>query len=248
MKEKIKKVKIKLVFLGQVPFTVDTSKILSWQSNLFELINPIETFQITKNSDREDWSYSDACIQSLIPKRNGEDILIALTNVRIEDNYYVRRFVNDSFCVTFHEVLEILDEKYIPLENFILKVLYSISLVYKKYGNRIPEMSEMTKFTHDETKGCLFDMNGNKTDIIYSTNHPIICSTCVSTLVNDGIEQSLLKEVQNELENVQKDLYYRISDFIKTHPKLSISISSISAIILGAIGSILASFIWENIK
>jgi hypothetical protein len=247
MKSGTKKVKIQLAFLGHLPYEIDKCKLQCWKSELFEVVGSIKNYSIGTNSDDDDWGYTDKNIQKNMPPRdNSSDILIAVTNVRLEGNYYTRRFINDSICLTFHEMLEILDEKNIPIENFILKVMYSLSIIYKRYDNRIPEMFEMTNFTHDETKGCLFDMNGNKTDIIYSTNKPIICSTCLGTLVEKGLDKILLKKVQVELNKIQKDLYYRISDFIKTHPKWAIFISSISAIILGTLGSILASYMWEN--
>jgi hypothetical protein len=148
--------------------------------------------------------------------------------------------------VTFNEITELLESGNIPLENFIFKVIYSASLVYKRYGNRIPEMFEMTNFTHDETRGCLFDMNGIKTDIIYSTNQPEICPSCILDLANSKVPKNLIDKIQKEIKGIQKELYYKITDFIKRYPIGAIFISSSTAIILGFIGSILASYIWEK--
>lgn len=241
------KLKIKLVLLGHLPYSIDIAKIEKWKSELFEVLRPIDRHTITTDSDGEDWSFSDKNIQSLLPERQNGDILIAITNVPLEDNYFTRRFENNCICVTYNETTEYLNKSNIPLENFVLKVLYSASFVYKRYGNKLPEMFEMTNFTHDETRGCIFDMNGIKTDIVYSTNKPQLCNSCILALTNARIEQNLIDTVQTELKRVKKDLYYRISDFIKIYPKSAILISSISAIILGIIGSIIASWIWGKI-
>lgn len=240
------KLKIKLIFLGHLPYSIDSNKIEKWKSDLFEIVKPIDRHIISTDSDGEDWSFTDENIEGLLPNRNSENILIAITNVPLEDNYYARRFNDDRICVTFNEITEILESGNIPLENFIFKVIYSASLVYKRYGNRIPEMFEMTNFTHDETRGCLFDMNGIKTDIIYSTNQPEICPSCILDLANSKVPKNLIDKIQKEIKGIQKELYYKITDFIKGYPIGAIFISSATAIILGFIGSILASYIWEK--
>ena len=113
-------------------------------------------------------------IEKQLPQRDNADLLLAVTNVPLQDSYFARRFTDNRICMTYNSMTEILKLDNIPLENLMLRVLYSISFVYKRYGNRIPSMTEQTNFTHDETRGCIFDMNGNKTDVIYSLNKPQI--------------------------------------------------------------------------
>jgi hypothetical protein len=145
---------------------------------------------------------------------------------------------------------EILKFDNIPLENLLLRVLYSIAFVYKRYGNRMPQMTEHTNFTHDETRGCIFDMNGIKTDVVYSLNSPQLCHSCVEILTTTPkykIEKEVIDKVQSELKKIKKGRYYQLTDFVKRRPILAIIISSLVAIILGVIGSTIATIIWEKV-
>ena len=119
----------------------------------------------------------------------------------------------------------------IPLENVVFRLLYEYTLVYRQHGNRIPPSTEKTNFTHDETRGCLFDMNGIKTDIIYSCHKPIICPNCVERIKHDKVSNEAIETAQKEIKKIRKALYYRITDFIRRHPLLSLLISAIIAIV-----------------
>lgn len=243
-------INIRLVFLGHLPHSINKKKIEKWKSNLFNLTHSITSYRLTSDSDCQDWSYSDINIQQQLPQRDQEDILIAITNVKLQNNYFARRYTNNRICVSLYEMTDILKSENIPIENLIFRVLYSASIVYKRYGNRIPQMRETTNFAHDETRGCIFDMNGIKTDVIYSTNKPILCNDCTNNLLNNNVSRfdtNLINSIHSELSRIKKDKYYRITDFIKKHPVYAIIISSISAIILGIIGSIIATIIYENI-
>jgi hypothetical protein len=239
------KVKIKLTFLGHVPYALDIKRIEKWESELFEIVKPIDYYSITKDSDGPNWQFSDECIESQLPKDFDGDILIAVTKVPIQKNYYARRVANNRICLTFHEMSDVLQYYNIPLENLIFRVLYSASLVYKRYGNRIPESHEETHFAHDETRGCIFDMNGIKSEIIYSTNRPQLCSSCIEVLKTEKIEANLLANIQKELRKIKKSFYYQVTDLIKAYPVWAIILTSLMAIIFGVIGSLLASFIYN---
>ncbi len=238
------KVKIKLAFLGHLPHRIDTTKILSWKSDLFEIIPPIDRYTITEDSDLNNWQYSDDNIEQHLPVQFDGDILIAVTRVPIEENYYARRYPGNRACLSYHEMTEILNSDNIPLENLILRILYVASFVFRRYGNRIPLMHEDTNFSHDETRECIFDMNGIKTDVIYSLNRPHLCSACVETLTSCRIEKNLIEKVQKELKGIKKGLYYEITDFIKRYPVWTLVISSIAAIAIGLI----TSFLYDLIK
>ncbi len=241
------KVRIKIAFLGHVQHNISKEKILRWKSSLFLINAPIDTYTINNNSDIDDWSYSDVTIQNELPTNFDGDILIAITNVPIEDNYFARRLTNNRLCLSLHEMSDILKLDNIPLENLIFRVCYALSLIFKEC-NKLPTIAEYSKFTHDETKGCIFDMNGIKTDIIYSTNKPILCDSCKERLKKVKIESNLIDDIQSELNKINKTLYYRITDFVKKEPVWSILISSLAAIVLGTIGSLVASVIFEKIK
>jgi hypothetical protein len=57
----------------------------------------------------------------------------------------------------------------------------------------------------------------------------------------------VISACQNEIKKLRKKLFYRIADFIKQYPLWSLVISGLTAIVLGAIGSVLGSFIYDAI-
>jgi hypothetical protein len=241
------KVKIKLALLGHIPLSLDINKLLNWKSDLFEIIKPLNTYTITTDSDGPEWEFTDENIQEQLPTDFDADILIAITNVPIENNYFARRYPGNKICLSYYEMNDILLAKNIPIENLALRVMYTSSFVYRRYGNRIPLMTEKTNFSHDETKGCIFDMNGIKENAIYSTNKPILCNSCEQALTNARIPKNIIDSTKEEIKKIRKRLYYRIADFIKVNPIWTIIISSITALVLGIIGSLIASGIWEKI-
>lgn len=242
------KIKLKLIILGNLPFGFNVSKIENWKSDLFEIIKPIDKHSITNNSDGKEWDFSDINIEQQLPINFDGNILIALTNVPLESNYYSRRLSNDRVCITFNEMSDILKNENIPIENLILRLLYSYTLAYLSHKNSLPTNIEFSSFTHDETKGCLFDMNGIKKDVIYSTNKPIICSFCIEKLKLHKVSENKIANSQDEIKKIKKKLYFRIVDFIKNYPIIAFYSSAILAIVLGIIGSLIASLIWEKLN
>lgn len=251
MTSSMNRLKIKIVILGYLPFSINLKKVYKWKSELFEILPSKESEPITSNSDGRSWFFLDQNIEKQLPSRDNADILIAVTNVPLQENYFARSFSDNRVCMTYDSITEILENYNIPLENLILRRLYTTSILYKRHGNRIPLMTELVNDYHDETRKCLFDMNGGKkSDIIFSLDRPQLCPSCVNILTNcptDRIDKKQIDSVQRELKKIKKGLYYKITDLIKQRPILSIAISSLIAIILGAVGSIIATLIWEKI-
>ncbi len=244
------KVKIKLAILGHLPHASDIDRIKKWKSSLFE-ITEVALYNINGDSDGLNWEYLDENIErNQLPSRGDANVLLAVTNVPLQSSYYARRFSDNRICMTFNEMVSILSSDNIPQVNLILKVLYAISFVYRRYGNRIPQMHEDTNFSHDETRGCIFDMNGIKTDIVYSLNKPQLCNSCIHALTNNEIPKNridkiLIEKVQKELRKINKGSYYDIVDWVKKYPYWAITISSLSAVLLGMIGSLLATLLYH---
>lgn len=235
------KSKVVVATIGYMPNKlINTKKIKKHSSSVFEIIGEIENYALTMDADGTDWEFTDKALAETLPKAHHGDFIIALVNVPIEDNYYARRLSNNRIVFSFYEIKEILADANIPLENVIYRLLYSSSLLYKRSGNRIPTNGELTNFTHDETRGCLFDMNGMKTDLVYSCDKPIICPDCVGRLRAEMVSNDVISQTQKEIMKIRKNFFYRISDYIKRHPIRSLIISMVTAIFL----NVLASYIY----
>ncbi len=236
------KVKIKLVSIGHLPLEFNPKKIENWKSSTFEVIDKIDNFALRCNSDGVDWEFSDALIRTQLPDNSDADFMIAIVNVPIEDNWYSRRLGDNKVVFTFYQISEILSHYNIPLENVIYRLLYAYTLLYRRAGNRIPDFADAPGFTHDETRGCLFDMNGIKTDLVASCHNPKICDECQERLKKEKVSKLDIENTQKDIKRIQKDLYYRILGVIKKHPIWALIISSIFALMLGVAGSIIASY------
>lgn len=242
------KIKVKLAILGNVPFEFNKKSLTGWKCELFEVDATIDTYAINNNSDAKDWIYSDYNIENNLPNNFNGNIFFAITNVPLENNYFSRMLSNNKICITFCEMAKLLKNENIPIENLILRLFYSYSLAYLSHNENLPTSNEFGSFTHDETRGCLFDMNGLKEEVIYSTNKPIICNSCVEKLKTYKVPENVIQQSQKEIKKIDKILYYRIIDFIKQYPIFSLFLSTVFAIILGVIGSLIASFIWKLLK
>lgn len=245
----LNKVKIKLSTIGHMPIEFDAKKISNWKSSVFEIVSEIDNYSLRCDSDGPDWEFSDDLIKEQLPKAKGADFYITIVNVPIEDNWYSRRLGDNQVVFTFHEIRGILEHYNIPLENVIYRLLYAYTLLYKRSGDRIYSISSgETSFTHDETRGCLFDMNGIKTDLVASCANPIICDECQERLKKEKVPERLISDIVKEIKYIRKDLYFRIFDYVKKHPVYTLILSSLFALAIGVTGSILASFVYDRIK
>lgn len=239
---------ITVATVGHMPADFNRQKIKEWDSSVFEIVDGIESYSLSCDSDGLGWEFTDEALGKVLPSKFNGEFLIAIVNVPIELNWYSRRLSANRVVFSFHEIKEILRYSNIPLENVIYRLLYAYTLLYKRSGNRIPETAEHTNFTHDETRGCLFDMNGIKTDVVYSCHNPIVCSDCIERLRREKVSDETIAQCQSEIRRIRKALFYRITDFVKQHPLWSLAISGATALILGALGSVLGSYVYEAIK
>lgn len=239
------KIKIKLAVLGQSPSDFNINELVYWHSEVFEIIPTIESFQLNEDAQGPDWTFTDNQLEQYLRGNQECAFLIIFVKVKLEKNWYIRRLPNNRIVFTFYEMDQIVRFYGLPLKNLALRVLYAAVLIYKRYGDRIPPASEETNYAHDETRGCLFDMNANKLDIIDSLHHPCICERCCSQLKQTQVSNELLATVQNELRRIQQPLIDRIVRFIKEHTILSIALSFFFALVLGVIASLIASWIYE---
>lgn len=244
------KVRVKLATIGHMPLNFSAAKIKKWKSSTFEVVEDIDSFTLNCDSDGYNWEFSDQLVKKQLPKQFNADFIIAIVNVPIEDNWYSRRLGNNQVVFTFNEIKEILEHSNIPLENVIYRVLYAYTLLYRRAENKIPDFGEVAGYTHDETRGCLFDMNGIKTDLIASCHEPIICDECQVKLSNERVSKYDIDLSKKEIKKIRKDLYFRILGGVKKHPVWALTFSSFFAISLGVTSSLIVSCIlaWVQAK
>ncbi|MDP1666808.1 MAG: hypothetical protein Q8L79_16995 [Methylobacter sp.] len=242
------KVRIKVVTIGHLPLHLNLKGVTGWYSEVFQLAGGIENFALRCDADSDGWVFSDSLLKAQLSKNFDADFLIAIVNVPIEDNWYSRRLGDNQIVFTFSQIKDFLTWENIPLENAILRVLYAYTLLYRRSGNKIPGFGEARSFTHDETRGCLFDMNGVKSDLVESCDTPLVCSECEERLRNEHVSTQTIKSTQQEIKKIRKPLYFRALDFVKAHSITALVMSSVFALALGVTGSLIASFVYDGIK
>lgn len=239
---------IKLAVLGTLPRDFDIRDIAQWKSSAFVVDSNVESFQLNEDALGSDWEYLDSQLEKYIPHQVDGGFLVIFLNVPLQHNWYVRRLSKNRVLFTFHEMDQILLFHNIPLQNLALRVLYAGSLIYRRYGNRIPEASEKTNYAHDETRGCLFDMNPSKVDVIHSLHEPILCEYCIAKLKEAQVPNELIQTVRDEIKRIRKPLFYRISGFVTRNPLWSFGISLFTALGIGVLASVLAAYVYDYIK
>lgn len=239
---------MQLMILGAMPIKLNVRRIEAWKSEVFEVVgkNRIER-DLENVGANEKWEFKDADLERHMDHitTQGADFTIAIVNLKLEQNYYSRRVSGNRIIFSLNQIGDYLKQENIPLENAILRSLYLYSLVYLR-DKKIPSLASQ-KITHDETRGCLFDMNGIHREIVISAQKPRLCDQCAVELKSKGVDRRYVDATQSELRRLRKPLYHRVLCWVQEKPLTALVISSVYAIFLGAIGSLIASYIWDRI-
>jgi hypothetical protein len=237
--------KITLIKLGFVDHLVNFNKIKKWKSDLFE-VTDIHCREYLPDSDVDDnyfdLKYTKNKLGSIISCPNGSDFAVAIMPYRLVDNFYMHRVSDNCVIISLYEISNILIRDQISIENFIIKQLYEIYALKCIAGDLSSE--EVYSFVHRDTRGCLFDMNGERTDILYNTEKPIICDSCKDTFKKEQINAKTISTLEKELKRIKKPPILQIEKCIQKYPLVAIIISGIVAIIL----NLLANFLWDILK
>ena len=239
------KISIKLIMIGHIEQIIDFDLIQKHSSKLFtieELNRKSDLPAPNKDDGYLDVVYSVEEMTNILSDITHDGICIGVMNYKYDDNFYMHRLDNNKVCISVAGLEEILKRKDISLENFILKNIYEIYIFYKMLGSTLSD--QVYDFVHDDTRGCLFDLNGDKNDIIYNTEKPIICNECQSKINRQTIPSNFINQLEYELKKITKPKFKTIELFIKKYPFLSISVT----IIFSTTVNILSSYIWKLIE
>jgi len=266
------KLKIRIGIIGYLPFHFDKKLIKKWKSNEFEIVDDIQEQDFMENADippekfnvmgsGRKLHYSSGYSDDLLEKETNSverdskeaNFSIWITFVPLEDNYFVRRLSSNRVILSYFEMYDILKKELIPVENLLLRTIYRHILIFYKYKSSIPSHKQLPliPFIHDDTRGCLFDMCANKSDIIFYLNKPDICKHCDTGLIgNDNNLERVgghhIKNIKNEcLNKIKKGSYYKIVAFVKENPVRSLILSALFGIIVDTISTLIYNFLFK---
>lgn len=244
MKENMNMIKIKLIIIGHSDRVVNFDLIKKYKSKFFNF-SDIERINNLPNPEKDDGYldivYTIAEIRTVMNDIKFDGLCIAIMNYGFDDNFYMHRVGNNKVCISIFELESILSEKKISIENFIIKNAYEIFIFNQL---RILNDEDENEFVHSDTRGCLFDLNGDKRDIIYNTEKPIICDECKGKISKKSIPKNFLEDIQGELLKIDKPIIKKIENFISKYPLFSVLVTFIFSTFI----NLFSNWLWEIIK
>lgn len=237
----MQKIKVSLVSLGSLKHPVDIAYLAGWKSKIISIKHGASIGHLP-NVDGTDWERTNTQLSGLLHADAETDFTLGLINAPLEDNYYMRRLGDKIAVLSLYEMAEIVRYSDFTIEDYILRNTYELAVLYAANSALIPADSH--SWTHDDVRGCLFDMNANKSDIVFSLDRPTLCEACKARVMSKQVNAGFLPALEGELKGIRKARYYRMAEWVKAHPLWALLITATSAISL----NIIASIIFEKAK
>ena len=217
--------KIRIIQYGNIPYKINYKKILSFKSSAFEIVGEVEKFNLPNIRNGYDYStYPDACWSKIVKIDPNVDFTLVITYCFLECNHYSRQINKRLTVFTLKPIVGFLTDACIPLENAILKMLYACALYYPT-----------DEICHNETRGCLYDMNGHIPDLVISYSSPKLCVECENRLSHSGVSITTLKKVKKELNKLRKPFWGEIYVWARKHPFVMFIAGSVFSAVLDKI-------------
>lgn len=233
----MKQIKIALVSVGSLNYPVDFSALERWSSDLMT-IHHVASIGFIPDARGYNWEYPDSQLASIIKIEPDSDFTLAIINARLENNYYMRRLNENVGVLSLYEMADIIRTANFTLEDFILRNLYELVVLFvAHHGKKLSK--DVYSWAHDETRGCLFDMNANKTDIVFSMHKPVLCNSCRTRLLAKQVDSKVIPTLDVELPKIRRALFFRIQMWVKKHPIWSLVLAGGASVILNLIASII---------
>ena len=162
---------IAIVSLGSLKYPVNMSYLEGWKSQIIKLSHGASVGHLP-DAEGENWEYTCDQLGTLVHSDSNASFTVALISAPLEDNYYMRRLGDKVAVLSLFEMAEIVRFSDFTIENYILRNIYELAVLYAANGALIP--SDAYSWAHDDVRGCLFDMNANKSDIVFSLHQPTL--------------------------------------------------------------------------
>jgi hypothetical protein len=243
----MKQCEIKLVILGASGGFFSLKKIEKHKSSFFKIVEVDHKVNLPE-PEHDSVSLAQKYLDEQLIDIMGIDkniLTIGIINCKLQNNFYLRRISHKTAVLSINTPLDILSESNISIENFIIKNIYEIVTMYIISNFKL-DSEEAASLRHQDTRKCLFDLNGDISTIKYNTERPILCSACKDRISNANVPLDLTKKLEKELSKIKKGKITVIELKIKKYPLLSILITIILGIIINIISNIIFSGVIPN--
>jgi hypothetical protein len=228
--------RINFITVGNLRVPLDTSGLQNWRSELFSLSHAGHIGTVPDARGEDDWTYTDMQLQEIVRPDREAQLTIALVAGPLELNYYSRRLPGNLIVLSTFEISEVLQAAQIPMENFVLRAAYAHLVYYHFCGNVVPLTTKFT-LSHQEIRGCLFDLNANKADLAVSASRPILCASCKANLQSRQVPPQFWTTLDRELARIKKPLYFRLADWVRQHPVLAFIATTLFALVVNVVSN-----------
>ena len=237
-----KKVSVRVVSLGDQRQPIDFSYLRAWSSELFEIVE-CSTVENQPDAAGGDWEYLDSQLESVVPTSTSCDLTLIIVAAPLEANYYVRRLSQNRAAVSLYEMSSILVSNNFKIESFLLQRVYALAIYLLVGDMKLPQHGDLS-LSHHAIRGCLFDMNANKGDIVFSMHKPTLCAACQSKIGTTPLPQGFLSTICAELKAIRRPLYFRIAEWGKAHPILALTAAAFASLLI----NVLSNSMFEKLK
>lgn len=234
-----KPVTVVLILLGTQLHTSTIEKLKQYKSKLFCIVR-VSAIHDLPNTDTLNWGYSKEALRSIVIADPDNDLTIGIIEAPLEGNYYTRSLAKNVYVTTFYQAADILQDAEIDVVNYLLKTIYAnITRFHMKADD-----PSYTYASHHETRGCLFDMTGNKGDLVYACSGMRLCEECEANLRKRRLPESYIEQLKKELKPIRRSGFIDILHFIKNRPILSLVIAGLSSVVL----NVISGFLYDLLK
>ena len=232
------KIKILIKVYGELPYQINFKKIKKFKSSIFEVVG-VDYFSLPAYQNGIDYvTIEDYVWDDVIQKEKNINLIFGITNAHLSGRFYSRLLNENRVIFSFSIIRSFLQERHIALENVVLKQLYAYSLaMLAKKSIAIEDIC------HNDTKCCLYDMNGDLSDVSATFFNPSICRSCEEFLSQKDVPENKIQLAKRELKKLKISLFYRMLEWIKNHPILFIVISFCFSVLSDFIASWLLNII-----
>lgn len=186
--------------------------------------------------------YSKDEVKQLFESVSCSGICVGIMNYQFDDNFYMHMVGENILCISLSKIDSMLIQRDISVENFVIKCIYEAVVFYKIFGSLID--NRIYEFVHADTRCCLFDLNGDRGDVIYNTEMPIICDECKSRISQYSVPVKFIDSLSKELKKIHKPWLKKMELFIREYPLISFVLTFIFSTLI----NLFSSFLWEYIQ